>query len=129
MGHQRSRTNQTTVFDGIEALSTKLDHEVPVLLLLDGYLTHIIPDVTDCPRSREILIIQLILHSPHLSQPLNLYAFERFKLVQKKERKVTQMKGKTFKNISCDFDIFENNDNTHGWMKPDSAFERSRTVG
>jgi hypothetical protein len=54
----------------IECLDTKFNETGPILLLFDGCSTHVIPHVAGCPRSWEVLIIRLILHSPHLSQTL-----------------------------------------------------------
>jgi hypothetical protein len=67
------------------------------LLLLDGDLTPVMPHVVVYPRSQEILMIQRILHSPHLVQRLDLYVFELFTILHKKEHKVIQMKEKTLK--------------------------------
>jgi hypothetical protein len=38
----------------------------------------------------------LMLHSLHLSRPLDLCVFELFKILHKRERKVMQIKGETF---------------------------------
>jgi hypothetical protein len=81
-GNKRSQTYQKTAFEETEPLNTKFDHKDPFSLLFDAHSTQVMPRVAVYTRSREILIVGLILHSPHLSQPLDLSLLEPFKIFQ-----------------------------------------------
>ena len=78
-------------------LRRKFDYQGPVLLVLDGHSTHVTPRVTAYAGSRQIIVLLLVPHSSHLTQPLDLCVFGLFKILYKKERKVAEMKGETLK--------------------------------
>jgi hypothetical protein len=71
--------------------------ESPVLLFLDGHASHVIPRVLAYVGSQTILIVQLVVHFSHISEPPDLCVFENFKFLYKKENKVKGMKEDTLK--------------------------------
>jgi hypothetical protein len=64
-------------------------------LLLDSHSTHVTGRVAAFAASERILIIRLVLHSSHLSLPLDVYTFGLFKIVYLKEHKTQKLKGET----------------------------------
>jgi hypothetical protein len=65
-------------------------------LFLDGHASHVTLWVLEYADSQRILIIQLMAHSSHISQPPKLCALGMFKFLDKK-KKVKKMKGETSK--------------------------------
>jgi hypothetical protein len=88
---------KTMFLPRIEDLRAKAKYAGPVILLLDGHSTHLTDHVVGYAGSERILIIRLVPHSSHLSQPLDLCVFGLFKILYKKEAKPKGMKGETSK--------------------------------
>jgi hypothetical protein len=62
----------------------KFAYEGPVILLVDGHSTHVTPRVIAFCAAKRIILIRLVSHSSHISQPLNLCVFEIFKILDQK---------------------------------------------
>jgi hypothetical protein len=65
--------------------------------LIDDHETHITSRVVASASSQQIILIKLVPHSSHVSQPLNLCVFRVFKMLYKREQKTKGMKGDTMK--------------------------------
>jgi hypothetical protein len=74
----------------------KANYTVPVLLLFDGQSTPVPDDVIAFAQSEIILIIGLVSHSSHLSQPRDLCTFGLLKRFEKNEQK-QKLEGETLK--------------------------------
>jgi hypothetical protein len=66
----------------------------PIVLLTDGHASHITPRIVAYADSQPIILIKLVAHSSHISQPLDLCAFSLFKILYEKEQKRTDCKKK-----------------------------------
>jgi hypothetical protein len=63
----------------------------------DGHSTHVTPLVIAFCGVNRIVLVRLVPHSSHISQPLDLCVFGIFKIVYKKEKQTKAMKGETRK--------------------------------
>jgi hypothetical protein len=81
----------------INYLRQKLADEGPVILLVDGHSTQVIPRVIVFGGTNRIFLMRLAPHSSHISQPLDLCLFWIFKILCKKENQTKGMKGETRK--------------------------------
>jgi hypothetical protein len=63
---------KTVFLPWIEARRQRMQYQGPAILLLDGHATQVIPRVLAYSSSLRIIIIQLVAHSSHLTQPLDL---------------------------------------------------------
>jgi hypothetical protein len=77
--------SQTQFVPRIANLRTKLNYSGPVILLIDGHASHITPRVVAFSGSAQIVLIRLVAHSSHISQPLDLCVFGLFKMLDQKE--------------------------------------------
>jgi hypothetical protein len=67
-------------------LRIKAHYDGPIVLLIDGYASHITPRIASA-GSQRIILIRLVVHSSHISQSLDLWAFSLVKILSKKEQK------------------------------------------
>jgi hypothetical protein len=74
-----------------------MNYDGPILLLVDGHASHITPRVLAYAASQRIIVIKLVAHSSHVSQPLDLCVFGIFKMLYKRESKTHELKGETLK--------------------------------
>jgi hypothetical protein len=68
-----------------------------VILLLGGHTTHVTLRVLTYAGSQRIIVIQLLAHSSHLTQPLDLCVFGVFKVLHKTENKAKALRDETLK--------------------------------
>jgi hypothetical protein len=80
-----------------ENLRATSNYSGPLIVLVDGHASHVTPRVVAFAGSRHIIIIKLVAHSSHISQPLDLCVFGVFKMLNKREQKSKGMKGETLK--------------------------------
>jgi hypothetical protein len=81
----------------IEIWWGRMQYQGPLILLLDRDSFHVTPRVLAYAGSQRIIIIQLVVHSSHLTQPLDLCVFGILKVLYKKGNKVKELKGETLK--------------------------------
>jgi hypothetical protein len=67
------------------------------MLFLDAHASQTTHRVLTCAGSQRILIIQLVVHSSLISQPLDLCVFGIFEGLDKRENKMKGMKGEALK--------------------------------
>jgi 4-hydroxybenzoate polyprenyltransferase len=65
----------------INYLRQKFASEGPVTLFVDGYSTHVTARVIAFCGANRIILVWLIPHSSHISQPLDLCVFGIFKIL------------------------------------------------
>ena len=53
--------------------------ENPALLLMDGHASHCSPEVIDCARENNVILLALVPHTTHLCQPLDVAVYNAFK--------------------------------------------------
>jgi hypothetical protein len=62
----------------------KFAYEGPVILLVEGHSTRVIPRVITFCATKCIILVRLVPHSYHISQSLNLCVFGIFKILYQK---------------------------------------------
>jgi hypothetical protein len=68
-----------------------------VILLVDERSTHATPGIIAFCGTNRIILVRLVPHSSHISQPLYLCVFEIFKILYQKEKQMKGTKGETRK--------------------------------
>jgi hypothetical protein len=61
----------------------KGDDDGPSILLFDSHTSHITLRILADAASQKIIVIKLVAHSSHISQPLDLCVFSVFKMLYK----------------------------------------------
>jgi hypothetical protein len=84
---------ETVFLVRINYLRQKFAYEGSAILLVDGHSTHISPRVISFCAANSIILVWLVSHSSHISQPLDLCVFGIFKILYKKEKQTKRMKG------------------------------------
>jgi hypothetical protein len=84
---------QTQFIPKNDEFRRKTDYDRPTLVPVDGHTSHITPRVPAYAASQKIIVIKLVAHSSHVSQPLDLCVFGVFKMLYKREAKTHKMKG------------------------------------
>jgi hypothetical protein len=95
-------------------LCQKANYDGPIILPLDGYPSHVTLRVL-AYVGRQKIIIQLVPHSSHITQPLDLCVFSLFKMFYKREQKTKKMKGETH------FWYFTDHNNSNGPVEFDAG--------
>jgi hypothetical protein len=75
----------------------KFAYEGPMILLVNGHSTHVTPQVIAFSGANRIILVWLVPHISHISQPLDLCLFGIFKILYKKEKPTKVIKGETRK--------------------------------
>jgi hypothetical protein len=88
---------ETIFLPRIAELRRKFAYDGPSILIIDGHATHGTPRVIAFCGARKVLLIKLVPHSSHLTQPLDLCVFGLFKIIYRKEKQSKGMKGETRK--------------------------------
>jgi hypothetical protein len=78
-----------------DELRRKIKYDGPIILLVDGHASHITSRVLPDAASQRIIVITLVAHSSHVSQPLDLCIFGIFKMLYQRESKTHELKGET----------------------------------
>jgi hypothetical protein len=68
----------------INYLRQKFAYEGPVIVLVDGHSTHVTPWAIAFCGANRIILVRLVPHSSHISQPLDICVFEIFKILYRK---------------------------------------------
>jgi hypothetical protein len=87
---------QTQFIPKNNELRRKIDSDGPIILPVDGHTSHITPRVLADAASQKIIVIKLVVHSSHVSEPLDLCVFS-FKMLDKRETTTQKRKGETLK--------------------------------
>jgi hypothetical protein len=88
---------QTQFIPKNDEFRRKICYDGPIILFVDGHTGHITSRVLAYAASQKIIVIKLVTHSSHVSQPLDLCVFNVFKMLYKREAKARKMKGETLK--------------------------------
>jgi hypothetical protein len=96
-------------------LRIKAHCDGPIVLLIDGHASHITPRVVAHAGSRRIILIRVVAHSSHISQPLDLCVFSLFKILYNKEQKI-QTEMRTIEDMSWHSGLLSGYDNSNGEM-------------
>jgi 4-hydroxybenzoate polyprenyltransferase len=88
---------QTQFIPKTDELRRIIDYGGPIILLVDSHTSYITPRVLAYAASQKIIVIKLVAHSSHVSQPLDLSVFGVFKMLCKREAKTHKMKGEALK--------------------------------
>jgi hypothetical protein len=81
----------------INYLRQKFACEGTTIFLVDGYSTYVTARVIALCGANRIIVIRLVPHTSHMSQPLDFCVFGSFKILEKKEKQTKGMKGETRK--------------------------------
>jgi hypothetical protein len=95
---------QTQFSPKCDQLYIKTHQDELVVLLVDEHASNRALRVLPSAASRQIILIRLVAHSSHISQPLDLSVFSILKILYKRDKKHRQ-KGETLK-IYCDILVF-----------------------
>jgi hypothetical protein len=76
---------QTQFIPKNDQFHIKAHYDGPIVLLIGGHASRITPRIVAYAGSQPIILIGLVAHSSHISQPLDLCAFSLFKILYEKE--------------------------------------------
>jgi hypothetical protein len=122
----------------INGLRQKFAYEGPVILRVDGHSTHVTPrGIAFCGANR-IILVRLVPHSSHISQPLDLCVLGIVKILYKRGNQTKGMKGETRKIYrvllsfykSTNIPMIRSNFVRAGFLpKPDNLLAPSESMG
>jgi hypothetical protein len=76
----------------IEEPRCRLNFQDSVVMILDGHTAHATPHVMAFATSRNVMRIELVPRSPHISQPLAFCVFGPFLFIYQRERQTKRFK-------------------------------------
>jgi hypothetical protein len=91
---------QTLLILKNDELLIKAHYDGPIILLINGYPSHVTPHLIADGGSQRIALIRLVAHSSYTSQPLDFCVFPGFKILYGKERKRANWKEKRRRYIA-----------------------------
>jgi hypothetical protein len=88
---------QTVFLPWVATRRQRMHYDNSIVFLLDGQAAHVTPQVITYAGSERIVIVQLVAHLSHLTQPRDVCVFGIFKVFYRKENKIKLLKAQTLK--------------------------------